>query len=184
MKKITEKELGAYNELLVQEKATMEKFNYYAQNCKDPQLKKLCKEAAARHQEHYNIIFAQIQQGDYMANYDDKTMMTDMLASQKFIAQNYNNYAGECSTKQSKAKLMKILGEEHDIQFKIFEQMNAKGWYPTTPAPQDKINEAVQQHIQGATNITKTAAKAKKSNTKLEKSTEKKTEKSTAKKAK
>jgi len=80
-----------------------------------------------------------------MANYDDKTMMTDMLASQKFIAQNYNNYAGECSTKQSKAKLMKILGEEHDIQFKIFEQMNAKGWYPTTPAAQDKINEAVQQ---------------------------------------
>ena len=62
MKKITEKELGAYNELLVQEKATMDKFNYYAQNCKDPQLKKLCKEAAARHQEHYNIIFAQIQE--------------------------------------------------------------------------------------------------------------------------
>lgn len=119
-----------------------------------------------------------------MANYDDKTMMTDMLASQKFIAQNYNNYAGECSTKQSKAKLMKILGEEHDIQFKIFEQMNAKGWYPTTPAPQDKINEAVQQHISGATNITKTAAKAKKSNTALEKAPAKKTEKSTSKKAK
>ena len=119
-----------------------------------------------------------------MANYDDKTMMTDMLASQKFIAQNYNNYAGECSTKQSKAKLMKILGEEHDIQFKIFEQMNAKGWYPTTPAAQDKINEAVQQHLQGATNITKTAEKAKKSNTKLEKSTDKKTEKTAAKKSK
>ena len=119
-----------------------------------------------------------------MATYDDKTMMTDMLASQKFIAQNYNNYAGECSTKQSKAKLMKILGEEHDIQFKIFEQMNAKGWYPTTPAAQDKINEAVQQHIQGATNITKTAAKAKKSNTKLEKATDKKTEKTAAKKSK
>ena len=119
-----------------------------------------------------------------MTNYDDKTMMTDMLASQKFIAPNYNNYAGECASKQSKAKLMKILGEEHDIQFKIFEQMNAKGWYPTTPAPQDKINEAVQQHISGATNITKTAAKAKKSNTKLEKAPAKKAEKSTAKKAK
>ena len=56
-----------------------------------------------------------------MAAYDDKTMMTDMLSSQKFIAQNYNNYAGECSSRQAKAKLMKILGEEHDIQFKIFE---------------------------------------------------------------
>ena len=119
-----------------------------------------------------------------MATYDDKTMMTDMLASQKFIAQNYNNYAGECSTKQSKAKLMKILGEEHDIQFKIFEQMNSKGWYPVTPAPQDKINEAVQQHIQGATNITKTAAKAKKAYTKQEKTADKKSEKSTAKKSK
>ena len=119
-----------------------------------------------------------------MANYDDKTMMTDMLSSQKFIAQNYNNYAGECSSKQSKAKLMKILNEEHDIQFKIFEQMNSKGWYPVTPAPQDKINEAVQQHIQGATNITKTAAKAKKSNAKLEKAADKKTEKSAAKKSK
>ena len=117
-----------------------------------------------------------------MANYDDKTMMTDMLSSQKFIAQNYNNYAGECASKQSKAKLMKILGEEHDIQFKIFEQMNSKGWYPTTPAPQDKINEAVQQHISAATNITKTASKAQKSNTKLEKA--KKPEKSTAKKSK
>ena len=117
-----------------------------------------------------------------MSTYDDKTIMTDMLASQKFIAQNYNNYAGECATKQSKAKLMKILGEEHDIQFKIYEQMNAKGWYPVTPAPQDKINEAVQQHIQGATNITKTAAKAKKSNTKLEKAP-KKTDKTESKKA-
>ena len=116
-----------------------------------------------------------------MNSYDDKTMMTDMLASQKFIAQNYNNYAGECATKQSKAKLMKILGEEHDIQFKIYEQMNAKGWYPTTPAPQDKINEAVQQHISGATNVTKTAAKAKKANTKLGKTSEK--EKNTTAKA-
>ena len=119
-----------------------------------------------------------------MATYDDKTMMTDMLACQKFIAQNYNNYAGECSSKQSKAKLMKILGDEHDIQFKIFEQMNAKGWYPTTPAPQDKINEAVQQHIQGATNITKTTAKAKKSAANTEKAAEKKTEKATSKKTK
>ena len=108
-----------------------------------------------------------------MNSYDDKTMMTDMLSSQKFIAQSYNNYAGECASKQAKNKLMKILNEEHDIQFRIYEQMNAKGWYPDTPAPQDKINEAVQQHIQGATNLTKTAAKAKKSNTKLEKTTDK-----------
>lgn len=108
-----------------------------------------------------------------MSTYDDKTMMTDMLASQKFISQSYNNFAGECASKQSKNKLMKILAEEHDIQFKIYEQMNAKGWYPTPAAPQDKINEAVQQHIQGATNVTKQAAKAKKTNTSLSKAPKK-----------
>ena len=95
-------------------------------------------------------------------SYDDKTMMTDMLATQKFIASNYNNYAGECSTKRSKAKLMKILGEEHDIQFKIFENMQAKGWYETTPAPVDKVNQAVQTHISAATNVKNAKTPAKK----------------------
>ncbi|MBR4036046.1 MAG: spore coat protein [Oscillospiraceae bacterium] len=92
--------------------------------------------------------------------YDDKTMMTDMLSTQKFIASNYNNYAGEISTKQAKNKLMKILGEEHDIQFKIFENMQAKGWYETTNAPQAKVDRAVQTHISGATNMKKPAEKA------------------------
>ncbi len=85
--------------------------------------------------------------------YDDKTMMTDMLSTQKFIASNYNNYAGECATKTAKNKLMKILGEEHDIQFKIFEEMQAKGWYEVTAAPVDKVNQAVQTHISSATNV-------------------------------
>ncbi|MEG1782962.1 MAG: spore coat protein [Oscillospiraceae bacterium] len=90
--------------------------------------------------------------------YDDKTMMTDMLSTQKFITSNYNNFAGECASKQAKTRLMKILGDEHDIQYKIFEAMSAKGWYPTTPAPTDKLNQAVQTHISGATNL-KTAPK-------------------------
>ncbi len=94
--------------------------------------------------------------------YDDKTMMTDMLSTQKFITQNYNNYAGECATKTAKNKLMKILAEEHDIQFRIFRDMQAKGWYEVTQAPRDKVNQAVQTHISGATNIKETKKPAKK----------------------
>lgn len=101
--------------------------------------------------------------------YDDKTMMTDMLSTQKFIASNYNNYAGEISTKQAKNKLMKILGEEHDIQFKIFENMQAKGWYETTNAPQAKVDQAIQTHISGATNLKNPAEKAVKKATKTTK---------------
>ena len=101
--------------------------------------------------------------------YDDKTMMTDMLSTQKFIARNYNNYAGEFSTKQGKNRLMKILGEEHDIQFKIFEDMQAKGWYEITNAPQAKVDQAVQQHISSATNLKKPAEKSAKKTSKTTK---------------
>lgn len=95
--------------------------------------------------------------------YDDKTMMTDMLSTQKFIASNYNNYAGECATKRTKARLMKILNDEHDIQFKIYESMHAKGWYEPRIAARDKVNEAVQTHISGATNLKKEEKGQKKS---------------------
>ncbi len=101
--------------------------------------------------------------------YDDKTMMTDMLSTQKFIASNYNNYAGEISTKQAKNKLMKILGEEHDLQFKIFEDMQAKGWYEVTTAPQAKVEQTVQTHISSATNLKKPAEKPAKKTTKTSK---------------
>lgn len=60
MKNITEKELSAYNDLLTQEKSAVDKYNYYAQSCKDPGIKKLCKDAATRHQEHFNTIFSQL----------------------------------------------------------------------------------------------------------------------------
>ena len=101
--------------------------------------------------------------------YDDKTMLTDMLSTQKFIASNYNNYAGEISTKQGKNKLLKILNEEHDIQFQIFESMQSKGWYETTNAPQAKVNQAVQTHITSATNLKKPAEKSVKKQTKTAK---------------
>ncbi|MBQ7903951.1 MAG: spore coat protein [Oscillospiraceae bacterium] len=103
--------------------------------------------------------------------YDDKTMMTDMLSTQKFIASNYNNYAGEISTKTAKNKLLKILQEEHDIQFKIFEDMQAKGWYETTNAPQAKVDQAVQTHITSATNLKKPVEKAVKKRAKATKKT-------------
>ena len=56
-------------------------------------------------------------------------------------------------------KLLKILNEEHDIQFQIFESMQSKGWYETATAPQAKVDRAVQTHITSATNLKKPAEK-------------------------
>ena len=80
----------------------------------------------------------------------DKDMMTDMLSSQKFITDGYNTYANECATPALKTDFMNILNEEHQIQNEIFTEMQKRGWYPTEPAEQCKINEVKQNYSSGA----------------------------------
>ena len=66
--------------------------------------------------------------------FDDKNMMDDALASQKFITETYNTFANECSDPQLK---------EHEV----FTEMQKRGWYQTEPAEQDKINQAKQKYL-------------------------------------
>ncbi len=104
--------------------------------------------------------------------YDDKTMMMDMLSTEKFLSANYNTFANECASKTSKAKMVKILNDEHDIQFDIFRAMSSKGWYQTTPATTEKINQAIQIHVGSATNV-KQPEELKKKQTKSSKKSSK-----------
>ncbi len=85
--------------------------------------------------------------------YDDRAMITDALDSQKMIAQAYNHYAGECSTQQRKDKLMQLLGEEHDMQFEVFSEMNKRGWYCPEEADRQKVSDACQQFTQKKKNL-------------------------------
>ena len=61
MKEITEKELTAYDELLTGEQTVIQKYKTYADDCKDPEIKKLCENAVSKHTEHYNVLLRQIQ---------------------------------------------------------------------------------------------------------------------------
>jgi len=77
--------------------------------------------------------------------YDDKNMITDGLMSQKFATAGYNHTANESANPQIRNEFMSILNEEHQIQSDIFMEMNKRGWYPTTPAEANKINETKTQ---------------------------------------
>ena len=79
------------------------------------------------------------------SGFDDKEILTDALVSQKHITGTYNTFANECATKQMKSQFMNLLGEEHQIQMEMFEEMQKRGWYQVPPAPQDKINTAKQK---------------------------------------
>ena len=75
------------------------------------------------------------------AMFSDKDKLTDVLASQKFITDNYNTITNECMTPEVRGVFMSILKEEHDIQNEIFTEMHKRGWYQVQPAEQQKIQQ-------------------------------------------
>lgn len=78
-------------------------------------------------------------------SFGEKEILTDALSSQKFVTDNYNTFANECSNPSVKNEFIDILNEEHQIQFEIFSEMNKRGWYPTQPAEQQKISQTKQK---------------------------------------
>ena len=75
----------------------------------------------------------------------DKELMMDVLGSQKLMTGNYSTFANECATKCIRDDMLNILRDEHEIQAEIFGEMSSRGWYPTQPAEQQKIDQAKQK---------------------------------------
>lgn len=82
--------------------------------------------------------------------FGDQEIMGDALNSQKFITGSYNTVANEFSDNNLRNQIMTILNDEHQIQYDIFQTMQQRGWYATTPAEQTKINQALQKFQSGA----------------------------------
>lgn len=79
--------------------------------------------------------------------FGDKEMMSDALASQKFITEGYNTFANECATPAVKTEFMNILNEEHQIQQEIFAELQKRGWYQVEAADQNKVTQAKQKFM-------------------------------------
>lgn len=74
--------------------------------------------------------------------FGDREIMEDLLASQKQITAEYNRAANECASSGLQGEFMTLLGEEHQIQMELFQEMQKRGWYPTEAAPQEKVRQA------------------------------------------
>lgn len=83
-------------------------------------------------------------------NMGDKEYLSDSLNMQKFIADNYNSFASECSNPNLKNECLNLLKEEHMIQTEIYDEMSKRGWYQVQQADQIQINQAVQKYMSGA----------------------------------
>ena len=84
--------------------------------------------------------------------FSDKEQITDLLSAEKFLAGSYNTFLLECATPEMVRCLSSLLSDTHDMQGQVFHTMQARGWYPTPKAEEQKINQTKQQF---STAITK-----------------------------
>lgn len=84
--------------------------------------------------------------------YSKKEILADALSAEKATTGVYNTMANECKCPELKNTLLNILGQEHNIQFDVFNTMQSEGFYPTPEAQQQKIDEAKQTYAANATN--------------------------------
>lgn len=82
-----------------------------------------------------------------MTEWDDRAKMTDVLDSQKRIAEEYNRCASESTSKERKNSLLEILAEEHEMQFEIYSEMKRHGWYQLRQAEACEV-QYVQERSQ------------------------------------
>lgn len=75
----------------------------------------------------------------------EKDIMTDFLTVEKTLACNYSTFANECATEGVRTDVMALMNDQHKLQAEVFDLMASKGWYPTEPAEQGKIDKAKQK---------------------------------------
>lgn len=80
--------------------------------------------------------------------YSEKEILADALAAEKAATGNYNMFANECAHDQVRNAILKCLEEEHEIQKEVFDEMHARGYYPTPAADSTKVEQLKQKFQQ------------------------------------
>lgn len=78
----------------------------------------------------------------------EKDLMQDLLATEKQVISAYSTGITESSCQNLRNTLIENFKNDQNIQYKLFDAMKQKGWYPTKDAPDNEVqqlkNEATQ----------------------------------------
>lgn len=80
--------------------------------------------------------------------FSEKEILADALAAEKAATDHYNTFANECVHDRVRGAILKCLDEEHDIQKNVFDEMHARGYYPTPAAESTKVEQVKQKFQQ------------------------------------
>lgn len=80
---------------------------------------------------------------------NDQAIMENLLLTTKGVADLYLHGAIEASTPNVHQTFSSALNSTLCMQDQVYQKMSAKGWYTTTPAQQQQIDQVKQKFAQG-----------------------------------
>lgn len=153
---LSQKERMLLEDQRSQEELCIQKYNAYANQAQDPELKQLFEQYAQQEMEHLNTINQilsgtvpqmnqqqgqqesqqnQKQQMNSQSNYsgmknaNDQTLCNDVLSTEKYVSGAYDTTIFECRDKSLRDALNHIQKEEQQHGEGIFNYMQSKGMY-------------------------------------------------------
>lgn len=153
MTNLTQKEKSLLQDQKSHEELCIKKYNDYANQAQDPQLKQIFTNHAKKEQEHLNSINqilngqvpnvnqnAQSQQQNQqiqtasqgqmgMKNKNDAELCEDVLMTEKYVSSSYNTAIFEFRDHNIRQVLNHIQGEEQEHGEAVFKYMESKGMY-------------------------------------------------------
>ena len=71
----------------------------------------------------------------------EKDLMQDLLATEKQTISAYSTGITESSCENLRNTLIDNFRSGQSVQYKVFDAMRQKGWYPTTDAPDNEVQQ-------------------------------------------
>ncbi|MDR2515683.1 MAG: spore coat protein [Christensenellaceae bacterium] len=87
-------------------------------------------------------------QNQNQAQMSDKTMLTDMLGTEKRLVGLYATFLCECASEDLRQLFQSTLNSTSQDQHQTFCQMQQRGWYNIENAEAQKVNQARQELTQ------------------------------------
>lgn len=79
---------------------------------------------------------------------NEKDMMQDLLSSEKMGLSTYSTGIMESSCMNLRNTLINNFKSAQEIQYKVFDTMKQRGWYPTKDAPSNEVQQLKSQSQQ------------------------------------
>ena len=71
----------------------------------------------------------------------EKDLMSDLLTTEKHIISSYSVGITESSCTNLRNTLINNFKSSQDVQYKVFDAMRQKGWYPTKDASDTEVQD-------------------------------------------